>query len=461
MAWVINGKRNKMKEQKLLKKTQRYYTGFGLLMALCIVPLFYLLMQKYYLHEIDEYLYLQRKKIVKENFNELKISDIPAWNRFNSEETVLPDDGRTKKDIFITEPVFSEHEKGYIPYRFLYSPVQIEGEKFILTIRLNIYESRKILQSSALLQFLLFILLITGMTIVTRLIHRKLWNPFYKTISQTEQFNIRQQEMPPFVPTDTQEFNQLNRAVTTLIENNLQAYKIQKEFTENASHEMQTPLAVLRSKLDLLLQQPNLTKEQLQNIQTLYEASSRLVRMNKNLLLLAKMDNLQFPDTQELNANDLLKELLSFLSEQTVAANITLETQISDSPLFLQANKILLESLFINLLTNAIRHNVPGGKIIVKLEGNRLDIYNTGIAQPLDPSQLFLRFGRMNPSAPGSDHFPAPASPEASRVTTTQGSGLGLAIVRQICSLYGWQIDYGYELELHRFRVKFFLPFPP
>ena len=424
-----------MKQQKLLNKTLRYYLGYGLLMALFIVPVFYWLMNKYYLHEIDEYLYLQREKIVDINFKTLKISEIPTWNRFNIEEMILPYTGQTEEDIFITENIYNEHEKSEIPYRVLYSPVEIEKEKFILSIRLNIYESRKILQSSALLQLLLFVCLMVGMVLITGLIHRKIWNPFYKTISLTEQFKIQQNKIPDFEATYTQEFSQLNQAITTLINSNLQAYKIQKEFTENASHEMQTPLAVLRSKLDLLLQQPNLTEEQLQIIQSLYEASSRLVRMNKNLLLLAKMDNFQFPVSQTLNVYDLLEKLLPYFLEQAEAAKITLEKQFTDKALSLQANQMLLESLFNNLLTNAIKHNVPGGKILVKLEANRLDIFNTGSGQSLDDTLLFRRFGRMNSS--------------------TQGSGLGLAIVRQISSLYGWKIDYGFKNGMHRFTVMF------
>ena len=424
-----------MKEQKLLRKTLRYYLEYGLLMAFFIVPVFYLLMKQYYLHEIDEYLYLQREKIIKETFNTLQISEISTWNRFNVEEAILPYTGQSEKDIFVTENIYDEHEKGYIPYRFLYSPVEIEGEKFILTLRLNIYESRKILQSSALLQLLLFVCLIAGMTCITRLIHGKLWKPFYQTLSLTEQFNIRQQKIPHFDPTDTQEFNQLNRAVTTLIENNLQAFKIQKEFTENASHEMQTPLAVLRSKLDLLLQQPDLTHEQLQIIQQLYETTSRMVRINKNLLLLAKMDNRLFPDTQMLNVSALLEELLPSHLEQTHAVNITLETQLADKTLTLHVNKMLLESLCNNLLTNAIRHNIKGGKIFVKLENGRLDIINTGNCGELDGDMLFRRFARMS--------------------QPTKGSGLGLAIAQQICLLHGWKIDYSFENGFHRFEVDF------
>jgi len=424
-----------MKQNKLLNKTLRYYLVFGFLMALFIVPVFYVAMRKYYNHEIDEYLSWQRKLFFERSLKYLKISEITTWNQFNDEETIFLDTGQIEDDFFVTEYLYSKYEGKCIPYRILYSQVDIEGEKYILTIRLNIYETRKILQTSALLQLFLFICLMASMILITGLIHGKLWKPFYRTISLTEQFNIQNNEVPDFPLTATQEFEQLNQALKRLIKNNLQAYKIQKEFTENASHEMQTPLAIFRSKLDILLQQSGLTKEQLKIIQTLNEASSRLIRMNKNLLLLAKMDNLQFPDTQMLNVGDLLDKSLSFLLEQTEVASIALETQFADRNITLQANKMLVESLVNNLLTNAIRHNVRNGKILVRLEKTRLIVLNSGSKHPLDNTQIFRRFGRMN--------------------TATQGSGLGLAIVKQICLLYGWQIDYGFENGMHRFEVKF------
>ena len=424
-----------MKQRKLLNKTLLYYLFFGLLMSFCIVPAFYAVMKKYHIHEIDEYLLLQCEKIIEKSLQTLKISEIPAWNEFNLDQTILPDTEQTDKNSFSTEYFYSEHEKGDEPFRILRSPVEIEGVKYILTIRINIYEARKILLSSSLLQLLLFICLLAVMTLVSGFIHEKLWKPFYTTISLTEQFNIKQNKVPSFPSGGTREFEQLNRALTTLIANNLQAYKIQKEFTENASHEIQTPLAVLRSKLDILLQQSDLTEEQLQIIQSLYESSSRLTRINKNLLLLAKLDNLQFTDTQTLNVAELLQESMSFFSTQAEAANITLETQVTDRTLTVQANKMLWEILFNNLLTNAIRHNVPGGKILVKVEADRFDVLNTAAGQPLDSAQLFRRFGRTNPAA--------------------QGSGLGLSIVQQICTQYNWQLNYSFENGMHRFKVVF------
>jgi signal transduction histidine kinase len=198
---------------------------------------------------------------------------------------------------------------------------------------------------------------------------------------------------------------------------------------------MQTPLAVLRLNLDMLVQHPDLTEEQTQIIQTLYEATSRMVRINKNLLLLAKMENPQFRDTQTINVAEAVEATLSFLAKQIEAANISIETRIADRALIVKANTQLFESLINNVITNAIKHNVTGGVIIVILEDGLLNVINTGIQHELDGKMLFRRFVCMN--------------------HTTKGSGLGLAIARQICLLYDWEINYSFENEVHRFAVWF------
>ncbi|MEA4981037.1 MAG: HAMP domain-containing sensor histidine kinase, partial [Petrimonas sp.] len=248
-------------------------------------------------------------------------------------------------------------------------------------------------------------------------------------------FNIRSSEAPTFHTNNVREFSQLNKAVEILIANSVQAYKIQKEFTENASHEMQTPLAVFQSKLDLMLQQQDLNESQMQIIQSLYEATSRLTRMNKNLLLLAKIDNSQFLDTQDLNVVEILDNLLPFLMEQAEANRITTTISIGNKSLIIQANRTLLESLVNNLITNAIKHNIPNGNLSVELEQNKLIISNTGTGKGLNREMLFRRFGQMNEKV--------------------KGSGLGLAIVKQICIQYGWDIAYDYENGMHRFTVVF------
>ena len=424
-----------MKQRKLLNKTLRYYLGYGLLITLFTVPAFYLLMMRYHVREMDEILWMQRGKIVEKSISTLLISEIPTWNQFNAEEAILPDTGQTEENIFVTEDIFSEHVKRYEPQRVLYSRVEIEGESYILTIRASISETWKILLASACAQLLLFAGLLACIAITNLLIQGKLWNPFYQTLSMIKYFGIRPDTVPDFPSTDTQEFAQLNHELETLIENYQQAYKTQKEFTETAANEIQSPLTMFHSTLDMLLKLHGLPEEQKEFIRTVYEESSHLVHTCKNLQLLAQIDNLQFTDAQPLNIADIVADSLNFLSKQAEEANITVETYLIDRTLTLNVNKKLTESLVNNLITNAIKHNNPNGRIIVTLHGNRLDITNAGIEQPLDDAMLFRRFGRMNRAA--------------------KGSGLGLAIVQQICSLYGWEIFYGFAGGMHRFALTF------
>ncbi len=198
---------------------------------------------------------------------------------------------------------------------------------------------------------------------------------------------------------------------------------------------MQTPLAVFQSQLDLLLQDTDLTESQVKVVQSLYTVSSRLRRLNKNLLLLAKIDNYQFKETQEIDFNQVLKTQLSYLKDLAEDYGITVLID-SKNPLHVTANKTLLESLINNLVVNAISHNKNNGSISIEVKDRTFLISNTGEKTPLDKDKVFRRFSRTSEKK--------------------KGNGLGLSITYQICKLHGWKIEYEYPDEgLHRFIVRF------
>ena len=425
-----------MKQKKLLNKTLRYYLFFGGLMVLVVIPVYYVCYQAYYIHETDEFLLEQRNNIHEKSLETLTVDGIRTWNKYNHEAEILPDNGQEREHVFVTQQFYDSHENEEVDCRVLYSKIKIESRNYLLRNRVSMREAQKIIWSGTALHLAFFLLMLSGFAFVTKRIYKKLWEPFYQTLSDIERFNIRSSEVPSFLPTDVREFEQLNRSIGNLIANNLQAYKVQKEFTENASHEMQTPLAVFQSRLDMLLQQENLTEKQMQVIQSLYSAASRLVRLNKNLLLLAKIDNIQFPDRQLLDVAEILSESLSLFSEQAETSNIRITTRIQRAKTVVCANRTLVESLIHNLLANAVKHNISGGEIRVTLSGTQLIVANTGISKSLNHEMLFRRFNRMSGN--------------------TEGSGLGLAIARQICLLYGWEIHYEYENGWHRFEVTYF-----
>ena len=285
-----------------------------------------------------------------------------------------------------------------------------------------------------MLQFGLIVgVLAVAIVLTLRFISRRLWQPFDLTLRQIEGFRLENGKLPTLPDTDVKEFARLNHSLETLMRNSLASYRTQKEFTENASHELQTPLAVFQSKLDLLLQLPNLTEQQAEMIQELYQVSGRLSRLNRNLLLLAKIDNNQYARMEETDVVKLMEELLPSLD--TLAGSITIERDFKVKTLVVRANRTLLESLVSNLVINAVRHNRADGNIRLVLDERRLMIANTSDEQALNPELIFNRFYRPSEK--------------------TKGNGLGLAIVKAICEFHGWKISYAYCNKEHIFTLTF------
>lgn len=271
-----------------------------------------------------------------------------------------------------------------------------------------------------------------GVVLTMRFISRKLWIPFDKTLDKIETFSLENGSIPMLPTSDVTEFNRLNASLHRLMCNSIDSYKAQKEFTENASHELQTPLAVFQSKLDLLLQQQELTERQAEIIQDLYQMISRLSRLNRNLLLLAKIENAQFAKTEDISLNKFIADILPFLESISNGLHIVKDFQ---RQITIKANRSLLESMLNNLVVNAVRHNCADGCIILSVSENRLTVSNTSDEPALDATHVFNRFYR-------------PAQ-------NKQGNGLGLAIVKAVCDYHGWTVTYTYSNRKHNFIVNF------
>lgn len=285
-----------------------------------------------------------------------------------------------------------------------------------------------------MIQFALIVTVLGVAIVLTmRFISGRLWQPFDKTLEAIEHFKLENGVCPQLAESDTKEFVRLNIALQRLMTDSLHSYRLQKEFTENASHELQTPLAVFQSKLDLLLQQPELTERQAAIIQDLYQMNSRLSHLNRNLLLLAKMENNQFSRTESVDVITVIKDLQPYL--ESLSGGLILKQNFSTASLPIKANRSLLESMVNNLVVNAVRHNKTSGEITVSLSDNRLMVSNTSDDAALDADQIFNRFYRPSEK--------------------TTGNGLGLAIVKAVCDYHGWKILYAYADGKHQFVVIF------
>lgn len=292
---------------------------------------------------------------------------------------------------------------------------------------------KDILQGIMIQFFLIFSVLSCSMLITLRIITRKLWHPFDDTLKKMELFNLEQNAEPKFLPTDIKEFKRLNESVLLLIKRNRKSYRTQKEFTENASHELQTPLAIAMSKLDLLLQE-DLNETQSEIIGDLYKACSRMGRLNKNLLLLARIENAQYCDKTQIDLGRFIQNQLPlFANLQGFESSITFKKTAEN--VVVKANEVLLESMLNNLVVNAIRHSSEERHIAIEVNIDSIVIMNVADGGPLDENLLFRRFQFTDDQK--------------------RGNGLGLSIVKAICDFHGWTISYEFKNGSHSFRIGF------
>ena len=210
-------------------------------------------------------------------------------------------------------------------------------------------------------------------------------------------------------------------------------YKSLKEFTENASHEIQTPLAIIKSKLELLIQQENFKEEQMQAIQSVYDAANRLSRLNQALILLTKIENHQFEKREQIDLTEVVKKHILNFKELIEAKEIRLNHTI-EGDVKLKINPVLADVLISNLLTNAIKHNVEKGEINLSLSKNELTVSNTGAELKINPLELFDRFKKDSVSS--------------------ESLGLGLSIVKKICDSEKFTISYECLNKLHSLKIK-------
>ena len=426
---AINGKMNK---KKLLHKTTQSFLIYAVVILLVSAPAFYFVSQWLYVYETEEVLLMHKGEFLKESRKNFTEADIKLWNKYNRDVVIVPDMGVTK-DSIVGKMMFDETAQEMEPFYLIYAPVDINGKRYTYTEKINLLEMEGMVYSVAFMFLFIIIILLIGIIWLSKRTSVKLWQPFYNTLHQIHDFEIDKNKTPQFPETDIDEFDRLNKSLLLLIEKNREIYKNQREFVENAAHELQTPLALFQTKIDTL-SQLGLNEEQSNLVGSLSTDVSRLNRLNKNLLLLSKIDNEIYFEKNDIVINDYINKHLDFFTEQAVSKKLSIITEFT-SELQIKGNPALTEVLINNLFLNAIRHNEKNGKVIIRISENELQFLNTGGKTLLNIDKLFNRFSKSNPSS--------------------QGNGLGLAIIKKIAELNQWEIEYNFENNLHIFSVRF------
>lgn len=332
---------------------------------------------------------------------------------------------------FFYADYYNETEKENEPGRSLVTTVTVNGENYKVTISKSRVEAEDLIQLIFLITLAVTILLLVSLLLINRFVLRRIWSPFYATLNMMKAFNITQREEIKPLPTKIDEFNELNDSANVMAASVRKDYRELRSFTDNASHEMMTPLAIVNSKLDSLLQTGTFSTSQGAILEDIYNAIGRLIKLNQSLLLLAKIENNLISDLQDIDMRQLVSEKVTQFHELFEKDSLTLTHQLA--PCQVRMSKYLADMLLNNLFANAVRHNHSGGTITITLQSGLLQVSNTGKSEQLS-GLVFDRF---------------------SKSSLSEGTGLGLAISKQICTLYGFVLDYNYVANMHQFSVKF------
>ncbi|MBS1608860.1 MAG: HAMP domain-containing histidine kinase [Bacteroidetes bacterium] len=320
-----------------------------------------------------------------------------------------------------------------IPYRQLTHVVPVNGINYQLVIKNS--QEQKVALMKNFTKVVLFVF--AGLCLATLLFNwimsRRLWRPFHQSLQKIKAADLQQMKDMRFDKTGTYEFNQLNESLDAMSRKIYSDYISMKEFTENAAHEMQTPIAVVQSKLELLLQDGNLHDEQVQSLLQAEDALNRLSRLNQGLLLLAKIENNQFQAEGEVSFAAITSKYLSQFSELIHQKQLQVETEFTND-FKIPLHSFLADSMISNLLGNAIKYNYEGGKITIATTAHSYEVGNTSRQKAIPPDKLYKRFGNSSELA-------------------VKSNGLGLAIVKKIADTNNLAIIYEAGNNMHSFTI--------
>ena len=331
------------------------------------------------------------------------------------------------KDTVIFDPSQNEMEE----FRELSTYSEINGEKYNIKVRALIVESDYILMAIVASYFIIIALVFIFLFYLNKSGNQRLWHAFFRNLEEMKGFSLNSEKPMQLVESEILEFSELNTEIVTLTDKVRSDYKNLKQYTEDVSHEMQTPLAIIQAKIENIINGDNLNDIQYEHLTSIQQDIYRLTQMNKRLTLLTKIENQQFANPEVLKLNLLVKKRIENFNEIFPAKIEFQEANILE----VLMDHYLAEVLCDNLISNALKHSAENKTISISIGDKTLMVSNNGEVALQNPEKLFTRFYR-----------------ESSHVKST---GLGLAIVQKICDLYGYKPSYSFAGHRHMFKVEF------
>jgi len=385
--------------------------------------------------------------ILNRQLDETLRSEQQEITEYVSAHNRLPDFQNTRHQWFnavaATQPIsracikniktYNRREREYEATRQLVFTIQADKVLYVIDVNRSEAETEDLLKLIIILALGMIGVILAFNYFVNRRLVNHLWKPFYNTIGGIKNYFVAF-EKPMQLPREPiDEINLLNESLNEMTARIYREYQALKSFTENASHEMQTPLAVIRTKIELLLQSDVLKEKDIKHLLSIDSAANKLAKLHQSLLLLTKLENRQFAAAEIVDLSKIVEDKMVELED--IFASRGFVPRISIEIVSVSLHQHLAEILVNNLLNNAVRYTPPGGVIEIVLNGNCLSVANTASSGPLDNEKVFKRFYKTQ--------------------NGTEGTGLGLAIVKEICNVAGLEISYLFENNMHIFIIYF------
>ena len=303
---------------------------------------------------------------------------------------------------------------------------------YLLTVSTPTFERQDLLLSVFWHLVALYVILTLSILAVTALIFNYSMRPLYRLLQWLDGYNLGNgvDDLP--MCTHITEFKKLTESARSTIERAEKYYERQKQFIGNASHELQTPLAVLGTRIEWMIDNTQLTEEQFAELTKMRQSLHRLSRLNRTLLLISKIENAQFNEKHDVDITELIENELEIYKEIYAEKEIVCDTSLP-ARFIVSMDESLATTLVTNLIKNAFLHTADGGTIDISLQDGTLTVSNSGEAS-LDTTRLFDRFYTSGKSG---------------------STGLGLALVKSITEFYGFGLEYSFTGGRHCFGVIF------
>jgi len=417
----------------LLNHTLKYlaFALFGIISVWAVI--FYVNMLDEVYDSLDDGLDNYKLLIIEKTQKDSSTLTRTEFAEGNYEIREIPEKSALKvKDVHKDTLMYMQYEKDLEPVRILTTAFKRQDRYYELKVISSMVEEDDLIEDLVYSLVWLYVALLASILIVNNLLLKKVWQPFYTLLDQLKKFRLGKNQAIKPVESNVKEFKVLNDSVISLVDHTLETFNSQKTFIENASHEIQTPIAISINRLELLAEKNELNDSGLETVGQVIQTLERLSRLNKSLLLLSKIENRQFEETEKININQIVRELTEEFADFAEYKDITI-TISEKRQLNAMMQKDLASVMLSNLIKNAIVHNHVTGTVAIEIGEQYLKISNSGSNVALDEKKIFRRFHK------GAED--------------KNNTGLGLAIVKAVAERYGFKIEYSFDGR-HCFEIN-------